>query len=131
MNIDWITKKDTDGAITIYNNNITLNKQAADFFQDAYCVAIGIDAETKNLVIKSVSKTEADLEKELSKNQYYKITMNKSYGRITGKSLINELVESYHLSFKNQVAYKYSAKWNNGYKMLIVNMNKQEENENE
>lgn len=131
MNIDWITKKTDDGAITIYNNNITLNKQAAEFFQDAYCVAIGIDGETKNLVIKSVSKTEADLEKELSKNQYYKIAMSKSYGRIAGKSLINELAEYYNLNFSNQVAYKYSAKWNNGYKMLIINMKEQEERENE
>lgn len=127
MNIEWITKKTETGAITIYNNNITLNKQAADFFQDAYVVAIGIDEETKNLVIKSTSKSEYDVESESNKGQFHKIAISKSYGRITGKALIDEIGIIYNLDFKKQIAYKYSAKWNNGYKMLIVNMNKEEE----
>ncbi len=131
MNIDWIAKKTNDGAITIYNNNITLNKQAADFFQEAYCVAIGIDSNSKNLVIKSISKDEVDLDKDNQKSQYYKIAMKKSYGRITGKALIDELADIYNLNFDNKIAYKYSAKWNNGYKMLIANTGKQEEEGNE
>lgn len=129
MNIEWIAKRTNDGAITIYNNNITLNKQAADFFQEAYCVAIGVDSSTKNLIIKSISKDEA--EKENLRNHFYKIAMKKSYGRITGKALIDELAEIYDLNFNNQVAYKFSAKWNKGYKMLIVNTGVQEELGNE
>lgn len=33
MKIEWITKKVETGAITIYSNNITSNKQAVDFFK--------------------------------------------------------------------------------------------------
>ena len=36
MNIKWINKEKTTNAITIYNNNITLSKQAAMLFEDAY-----------------------------------------------------------------------------------------------
>lgn len=131
MKIEWITKKVETGAITIYNNNITLNKQAADFFQDSYMVAIGIDETSRKLVIKSVSKAEYDLENESSKGQFHKIAINKSYGRITGKILIDEIASRYNLDFNSQAAYKYSAKWNNGYKMLIVNITGEEEKNND
>lgn len=62
MKIDWLSKQNEYGAITIYNNNITLNKQGANYFLDAYFVAVGIDRDSNNLVIKKISKEEADSE---------------------------------------------------------------------
>ena len=44
MNIDWLSN-DKTSAVTIYSNNITLSKQAANFFEDSYGVAVGIDRE--------------------------------------------------------------------------------------
>lgn len=118
MKIDWINKEDSNGAVTLYDNNITLSKKAANFFMDAYAVAVGIDRDTQNIIIKSVSKEEAN---QLDKDNLHKIAIKNSYGRITGKRLINEISGAIKIDFSKKQAYKYGARWNTGYKMLIVN----------
>mgnify|MGYP003314407474 FL=1 len=55
MNIDWLSN-DKSSAVTIYSNNITLSKQASIFFEDSYGVAVGIDRDTKNIIIKKYNK---------------------------------------------------------------------------
>ena len=60
MKIDLITKNSSLGAVTLYENNITLNKHAANYFKDAYAVAVGIDRESGNIIIQKVSKEEAE-----------------------------------------------------------------------
>ena len=56
MNIKWITKDDSLGAVTIYENNIRLSKKAADYFLDAYAIAIGVDIDAGKIVIKKINK---------------------------------------------------------------------------
>lgn len=119
MKIEWFNSKDNLGAVTIYANNICLNKQASNYFLDAYAVAVGIDRETKNIIIKNVSKEEAE-STFIDKNSLNKISIKSSYGRITGKKLIDQINEILKLDFITQQAYKYDAKWNTGTKMLIV-----------
>ena len=121
MKIKWITKDDSLGAVTIYENNIRLNKKAADYFLDAFAIAIGIDLEDHKIVIKKVNKDEAE-SLGIDKSRLYKINMKPSYGRITGKKIIDELKEIYDFDFSKKLAYKFSAKWNTGEKMLIVNV---------
>ena len=55
MNIKWITKDDSLGAVTIYENNIRLSKKAADYFLDAYAIAIGVDIDAGKIVIKKIN----------------------------------------------------------------------------
>ena len=119
MKIEWFNSKDNLGAVTIYANNICLNKQASNYFLDAYAVAVGIDRETKNIIIKNVSKEEAE-SAFIDKNSLNKISIKLSYGRITGKKLIDQINEVLKLDFIKQQAYKYDAKWNTGSKMLII-----------
>lgn len=118
MKIEWINKEDSNGAVTLYDNNITLSKKAANFFNDAYAVAVGIDRETQNIIIKSISKDEAN---QLEKDNLHKIAIKGSYGRITGKRLIDEISNVIKIDFSTKQAYKFGAKWNTGFKMLIVN----------
>lgn len=127
MKIEWLSKQNESGAITIYNNNITLNKQAANFFMDAYCVAIGIDYDSKKLIIKSISKEEVESEGDSAKSRFHKLSIKKSYGRITGKQVINEISNAFKLDFDNNLAYKFSAKWNTGNRMLVVDTNWEKE----
>ena len=119
MKIKWFSSKDNLSAVTIYANNICLNKQASNYFLDAYMVAVGIDKESKNLIIKNVSKEEVESLK-IDKNSLNKIAIKSSYGRITGKRLIDQINEILKLDFSKQLAYKYDAKWNTGSKMLII-----------
>lgn len=119
MKIEWFNRKDALSAVTIYENNICLNKQASNYFLDAYAVAVGVDFDTKNLIIKNVSKEEAE-SLLMDKDSLNKIAIKSSYGRITGKKLIDQIKDLLGLDFTNQTAYKYNAKWNTGTKMLII-----------
>lgn len=119
MKIDWINNIGRNSAVTIYNNNITLSKQAANFFEDAFGVAVGIDRETKNIIIKKYSKEEYEKEKSDS-NYLHKLDIKSSYGRINSKPLVSEISSVLGLDFQTQTSYKFDARWNTGYKMLIV-----------
>ena len=117
MKIEWFNHVDNSSAVTIYENNICLNKQASNYFTDAYMVAIGMDSDTNNIIIKKVSKEDAET---LDKESLTKISLKSSYGRITGKKMIDQISFILGLDFKTQNAYKYNAKWNTGTKMLII-----------
>ena len=119
MKIKWIGTDDSRGAVTVYENNITLSKKAADFFNDAYAIAIGVDDDSNNVIIKNVSKEEAE-SNVMDSNHLYKISIKASYGRITGKQMIDELKNIFGFDFSKQPAYKFNARWNNGDRMLIV-----------
>lgn len=119
MKIEWFNCKDNLSAVTIYANNICLNKQASNYFIDAYAVAVGIDRDTKNIIIKNVSKEEAE-SSTIDKNSLNRISIKSSYGRITGKKLVDQINEVLKLDFNKSLAYKYGAKWNTGSKMLII-----------
>ncbi len=118
MNIDWLGNEKSS-AVTIYSNNITLSKQAANFFEDSFGVAVGIDRDTKNLIIKKYNKEE--YEKEFNdNNNLHKIEIKASCGRINSKALVEKISRILGLDFSVNTAYKYDAKWNTGYKMLVV-----------
>ena len=117
MKMEWFNHGDNSSAVTIYENNICLNKQASNYFVDAYMVAIGMDSDTNNIIIKKVSKEDAEA---IDKNSLTKISLKSSYGRITGKKMIDQIGLILGLDFKTQSAYKYNAKWNTGTKMLII-----------
>lgn len=119
MKIDWIPRRENDASVTIYDNNITLSKTAANYFIDAYKVLVGIDKEKNKLIIKKVSREET-FRGDINKNTLHDISIKLSYGRITGKQLIHELSENLHLNFNNKKSYKYNAKWYNAESMLIV-----------
>lgn len=118
--IDWISN-DKNSAITIYNNNITLSKHASRFFEDAYGVNVGVDVDSKELIIKKVSKEEFD-----NGSNCHKIEIKASYGRISSKALVSKICEKLGLNFNNQQSLKFDAKWNNAKRMLIVETNRKE-----
>lgn len=121
MKIKWLSKDESLGAVTIYDNNIRLSKKAADYFLDAFAVAVGIDEDNNNIIIKNVSKEEAESNR-FDKSRLHKISIKPNYGRITGKQMIDELKVNYGFDFSKKPTYKYSARWNTGDKLLIVEM---------
>lgn len=121
MNIEWIYKDDQSGAVTIYRNNICLNKQASTFFADAYAVAVGIERGTGNLIIKHVTKEEASSQ-SIDKNALFKLQLKTSYGRINGKRIVDFISDHFDLDFDSQQAFKCGARWNTGSKMLVIEL---------
>lgn len=125
MNIDWINN-DKNSAVTIYNNNITLSKHAATFFEDAYGAAIGIDLDSNNIIIKKICKEEMDNHK-IDDVNFHKIEIKSSYARINSKQVVLKISEKLGLDFSKAQSFKFNAKWNTGSKMLIVSTDRRDE----
>lgn len=120
MNIEWFNKEQKDSAITINYNNVTLSKNAASLFTNAYGILVGINKDTKELVFKKVMQE--DIENKLyNKEDIYLLTIKPTYGRINSRQLINNICRHCNLDFNEKTSFKFNAKWNNGNNMLIIN----------
>lgn len=118
MNVEWFTKS-PKGVTTIYSSYITLNTVAAKNFLNCYGTIIGFNCNEKTLLIKAITK------EELSMGLYnnldiHPIAIKPSYGRITGRSIINKLCEYYPINFKDNELNKFECEWINEEKTLRV-----------
>lgn len=119
MNILWIQQEKNNNAITIYENNITFSKKAANFFEGSLGVAVGFDKDNGSIVMKSITFEDIN-NKIFSKDDIYTLTIKPSFGRINSKKLIMELSKFIKLDFSKQTSYKFGATYNTGTKMLII-----------
>ncbi|MFA6661497.1 MAG: hypothetical protein WCS56_00520 [Bacilli bacterium] len=118
MDVQWFSYN-TTGTATIYPTNITLNTTAAKHFENAYATLIGYETQEKSLLIKAVNKD--DVEKGLYKDyNLYKIAIKPSYGRITGKAVIDNLCKYHPLNFEEANSYKVECEWNDKNRTLAV-----------
>lgn len=121
MKIQWFEQEVNSSAVTIYDNNVTLSKQASNYLSDAYGIQVGFDVENQTLILKKVTKDDVN-KQYVNHNQLYTLTIKQSFGRINSKKLILELQKYVNLDFTHQKSYKYNARYNNGQKMLIVDI---------
>ncbi len=124
MSIEWINPKEIHGTVTFYDSNITLNKTASEFFNDAYKVLVGIDRVHKHVVIKHINKEEA-LRGDIIKSNLLDISIKASYGRINSKKVVNEIADSFNFNFKNTNNYKFKAIWKSSDRMLEIDLNEE------
>lgn len=120
MNIVWFNEKPKDCIVTIAAGNITLNKPATNFFENAYSVMLGIERNQKMIVIKPLSKAEA-IKHDIPESNKYKITVRSSYSRIANKAFIDEVGGFVDVNF-SQETKKYKANWQNKEQVLLVNL---------
>ena len=118
MDIQWFSNN-PKGVATIYKNNITLNTVASNHFKNSYGLILGYSEKTKSLLIKSISKEDINL--GLYKGiDIHNISIKPSYGRISGRSIIDNLCEFYPIDFTNNTSNKYVCEWNPEEKTLNV-----------
>lgn len=121
MKWEWLANDNTGKAVTFYNSNLTLNKAACNHFEDVGYVLIGIDKENKRIGIKPAKKD--DINNEIySEDMLYKISIGKSYGRISNKSIIEMIANEFCLDFSNNQNYKKTAEYDVVHHILIVQM---------
>jgi len=120
MDVQWFSKS-PKGVATIYNSNITLNTVAANHFKTAYKVIVGFSQEEKALIIKAITKEELDLGlyKDLETRD---ISIKPSYGRVTGKDMINRLIEFYPINFAAATLNKFECEWSQEEKALFIHL---------
>lgn len=121
MSFEWSTNDIATMTVTIYEANLTLNKAACVHFEDVNCVLLGIDRENKQIGIKPVTKQEID-ENIYPKSQLHRISLGKSYGRISNKSFVQDLTAEFGLDFSKQQCYKYKAIYDVVHSIMIVQL---------
>jgi hypothetical protein len=121
MSFVWESKRTECGMITLYKNNITLNKDASAYFQDVYGVMIGIDYENRKLAIRPVDRNTYS-KGLVPKDQFFNISINKTYSRITNKEILEKLSSSFDLDFEKNNFYKYPTTWSAKNNLLIADL---------
>ena len=121
MSFKWTTNDIATMTISIYETNITLNKAACRHFEDVTHVLLGFDDETNQIAIKPVTKEEID--KEIyPASQLRRISLGKSYGRITNKNFVEDISQRFHFDFSNTQCFKYQAKFDVIHQMMIIQL---------
>ena len=117
----WSTNEISKKTVTIYSTNLTLNTAACKHFENVQYVLLGVDKENNLLGIKPVDKTAID-EGIYPSDQLHRISIGKSYGRISNKTFIRELSQIYRLDLSDNKYYKYDARFDVIHQILLVDL---------
>lgn len=121
MNFEWSTNEVAKKTVTIYSTNLTLNKAACRHFENVQYVLLGLDRQKNILGIKPIEKQQLD-EKLFNEDQLHRISIGKSYGRISNKTFIDEVSSLYNLDLSNNQGIKYNAKFDVVHQILLVDL---------
>lgn len=121
MNFEWSTNEIATMTLTVYETNLTLNKAACAHFDDVNYVLLGIDKQAKQIGIKPVTKQEID-DNIYPKSQLHRISLGKSYGRISNKSFVYDLCQLFGLDFKKTQCYKYKVTYDVVHAIMIAQL---------
>lgn len=124
MTFEWYSNDTAKKTITIYPSNITLNTAACSHFQNAAYVLLGINGKTSQIGIKPITKETVNLN-IYPKESLHRISLGKSYGRISDRNFILELSEKFNIPL-NDKGVKFDAKFNQSDQILIINMKRGE-----
>lgn len=121
MSFTWTTNEIATQTLTIYESNITLNKAACTHFENVNYVLLGLDLEKKQIGIKPVTKE--DIQNNIyPKSQLHRISLGKSYGRISNKSFIESIAEYFNLDFQNEQCFKYQVTFDVIHSIMIAQL---------
>ena len=121
MEFVWSTSEVNKKTVTIYSTNLTLNKAACRHFENVGYVLLGLDEKNNLLGIKPVSKQELD-NGIYPEDQLHRISIGKSYGRVSNKSFISTLAKLYQLDLSNNQCKKYDATFDVLHSILLVEL---------
>lgn len=124
MSIQWFSKKESAQVATIYDNNITLNKTASDYFNTAYAVMLGYDEPAQQVVIKPLDKETVQLG-HIPNDQRSPISVWESSARIANKAFINNLASQTGIQFKKSKAHKFIAEWDDSMRVLRIKLHEE------
>ncbi|MCQ3035034.1 MAG: hypothetical protein MJ248_02265 [Bacilli bacterium] len=118
MEVKWFNAKDKEGVASFYLTNIDLNIVASVPFQYAYRVQVGVDGKG-NIIIKPYNKARVD-SGELDEYALYKLSINKSYTRISSTDLMKNISGCLGISLDKKVPVKFNTRWDDNENVLIV-----------
>lgn len=121
MNFEWSTNDIATMTLTVYETNLTLNKAACAYFDDVNYVLLGIDKQARQIGIKPVSKQEIN-DNIYPADQLHRFSSGKSYGRISNKSFVYDLISIFELDFTKEQCYKYKVTYDVIHHVMIAQL---------
>ncbi len=121
MGFIWAKNEVITSSVTLYPTNITLNRAALSEFEEIRYVLLGYDVDLRQLAIKPVTKEEIDLEL-YPRNSLHKLSVGKSYGRISNKTFMSDLEKTFNLNYNDTKGIKLEAYFDSNQKLLLVNL---------
>lgn len=109
------------GYASIYENHITFNKELLKYFGDCYRVRVGIDVEEGKTFIFLMDKDHA-LSGEVSESSLLKISLSKSYARISSRSLVEYVRKSFELKDLSDGPLKLKAIFDEKKRAIVIFM---------
>lgn len=119
MSYTWMQGNSFSQIATIYSGNITLNTPCIDYFEGAKWCIIGIDKDSKKVAIKPVTESETK-ENKFQLNTLNKVSIGKSYIRISNKNVVKEISKLIKKKSENE---KYNIDYNEKEKLLVIDLN--------
>ena len=120
MSIKWFNEKPKIGVATLTDQNITLNKAATSYFENAYSVMLGISEDESTIVIKPLDKSEA-MRHDIPDNKKYRITVRSSYSRVSNKAFMQEISEIFNVDLADEPR-KYPTSWDKKEHILMIQL---------
>jgi hypothetical protein len=120
MEITWFNEKPKDCIVTLAKGNLTLNKPATTFFENAYSVMLGYNKDRKIIFIKPLNKEQA-LRHDTSDSSKYRITVKSSYSRVTNKAFMEEIISMANIDLEAETK-KFKANWNEKEQILVMDL---------
>lgn len=126
MSIMWFDSetKIKNCIATIYDNNITLNKNASKLIENAYRVMLGLDYEKQILYIKPLSKDLAS-KGTIPLSSQYNISIKSSYARISNADFIREIKYILGVSSFKHEQKKFLVEYQSDNDVLQINLNRE------
>lgn len=121
MGFIWAKNDIASMSATLYETNITLNRAGCEPFNDVRYVLVGVDEEKREIGIHPVTKDEIELNLYPS-NHLHKISIGKSYGRISNKRFMQEIQNLFHLDFNKDKGAKYDAYYDEEESVLRIHV---------
>ena len=125
MNFIWATNDVAVASATLYETNITLNKAACEYFNEVRYVMLGFDQKNLTIAIKPISKEMLD-EGIYPRSQLHRLSMGKSYGRISNKSFLKDIAKYAKIDLSHGQGIKYPAHFDVIGQLMTIQLRKEE-----
>ena len=109
------------GYASIYESHITFNKELLKYFSNTYRVRVGIDIEEGKTYIFLMDKDYA-LSGEVNESSLLKISVSKSYARISSRALVDYVAKAFGLDVGKEGSIKLKATYDEKKKAIVILM---------
>ena len=119
----WYSKNDKKGVATIYPTNITINKIASAYLQNAYACLLGIDQEEKQVALTPLTQDQYQSGR-FNPDEMFVLSGSKTYIRISSTDFVSQISHLLGQDF-HKGNRKYECSFDEKERLLIIDLRKE------